>query len=43
MDQRTPEAIGNLMQLRPYLATQDEIELKQKAVHLDATAVLEVR
>lgn len=31
------------MHLRPYLATQDEVEFKQKAAHLDATALLEVR
>lgn len=34
---RTLEAIENLMQLRPYLATQDEVKFKQKAAHTSKT------
>lgn len=40
---RTLEAIGDLMQLRPYLATQDEVKFEQKAAHFEDMAALNVR
>lgn len=43
MDLRTIEVIGNRMQLKPYLATQDELKSEHEAAHLNAITALDLR